>query len=236
MGIGKVNLALCKIIRGIIYEMQSCLQGGCWLPALMLQDSPEFGGKNYRLQPNLKQQSCQPVRHFALAKIEKTGSSTLYTVFARFVRNNKLNILVQTTKAKSRIDWRVPRHKGKPSVVIKDTCTIVFWLLKTIKLIYSRVYKPFRFQIVQTTVTTNVEVGKQSFIKYFMSQHAPCCLRKNPLISTDITWFKCNRNTRLHLNFHRLLKSHHVPDIPDSLQRVSRHFFGVAFQPYNMIL
>ena len=86
----------------------------------MLQDSPEFGGKNDILQPNLKQQSCQPERHFALAKIEKTGSSTLYTIFARFVRNNKLNILVQTTKAKSHIDWRVPRHKGKPSIVIKD--------------------------------------------------------------------------------------------------------------------
>ena len=29
MGIGKVNLALRKIIRGIVYELQPCLQGGC---------------------------------------------------------------------------------------------------------------------------------------------------------------------------------------------------------------
>ena len=32
--------------------------------------------------------SCKPRTHFAMLKIEKTGSSTLYTILARFVREH----------------------------------------------------------------------------------------------------------------------------------------------------
>lgn len=54
--------------------------------------------------------SCLPVKHFAMTKIEKTGSSTLYTIFARFTRTNNLNILTQTKGY--HIDWRAKRHEG----------------------------------------------------------------------------------------------------------------------------
>ena len=54
--------------------------------------------------------SCQAVTHFALTKIEKTGSSTLFTIFSRFVRENNLNLVVQPRKY--HIDWRKPRGKG----------------------------------------------------------------------------------------------------------------------------
>ena len=59
--------------------------------------------------------SCQPVKHFAMTKIEKPGSSTLFTIFARFVRENNLNILVQ--KNGWHVDWRTPgKGKGKEEV------------------------------------------------------------------------------------------------------------------------
>lgn len=41
--------------------------------------------------------SCTaPKRHFMFSKIEKTGSSTLYGIFQRYVKTNKLNLMVQT--------------------------------------------------------------------------------------------------------------------------------------------
>ena len=61
--------------------------------------------------------SCQPVKHFAMTKIEKTGSSTLFTIFARFVRENNLNILVQ--KNGWHVDWRTPgKGNGKKEVTM----------------------------------------------------------------------------------------------------------------------
>ncbi|XP_067950203.1 galactose-3-O-sulfotransferase 2-like [Watersipora subatra] len=51
-----------------------------------------------------------PVRCFVLTKIEKTGSSTLFAIFARYVRSHRLNILMQTKFV--HIDWRRPKGRA----------------------------------------------------------------------------------------------------------------------------
>ena len=56
--------------------------------------------------------SCSvPQRHFAMIKIEKTGSSTLYTILGRYVRENNLNMISQLYGV--HINFRAPRGKGK---------------------------------------------------------------------------------------------------------------------------
>ena len=46
-----------------------------------------------------------------MTKIEKTGSSTLCSIFARFVRKEKLNIIIQ--RANHHIGWLSPKGKGR---------------------------------------------------------------------------------------------------------------------------
>lgn len=43
------------------------------------------------------------VKHFIMTKIEKTGSSTLHSILARYVLNNRLNLLNQANGF--HIDW-----------------------------------------------------------------------------------------------------------------------------------
>lgn len=40
--------------------------------------------------------SSQPTKHFIMTKIEKTGSTTLYSILGRFLLRNKLNIASQS--------------------------------------------------------------------------------------------------------------------------------------------
>ena len=46
-----------------------------------------------------------------MIKIEKTGSSTLYTILGRYVRENNLNMISQLRGV--HINFRAPRGKGK---------------------------------------------------------------------------------------------------------------------------
>ena len=53
-----------------------------------------------------------PRRHFMFSKIEKTGSSTLYGIFQRFVKTNKLNLMVQTEGYHMRTSQPKGAHPG----------------------------------------------------------------------------------------------------------------------------
>lgn len=53
----------------------------------------------------------KPVDQFVFTKIEKTGSSTFFTVLARYVIRHKLNILMQ--KRRVHIDWNVKKGIGE---------------------------------------------------------------------------------------------------------------------------
>lgn len=63
--------------------------------------------KNNQLKP----ETCEPVKRFAMIKIEKTGSSTMYTILARFIKENKMNMLSQVHGV--HIDFRKPRGQGQ---------------------------------------------------------------------------------------------------------------------------
>ena len=59
-----------------------------------------------KLQVSVNDRCSNPenkIKHFIMNKIEKTGSSTLYGILARFVWNNKLNVLTQ--RRLFHIDW-----------------------------------------------------------------------------------------------------------------------------------
>lgn len=53
------------------------------------------------------------ISQFVLAKVEKTGSSTLSSMLFRFVTENKLNLLA--VKHGFHIDWKTERGPGKYS-------------------------------------------------------------------------------------------------------------------------
>ena len=55
--------------------------------------------------------TCKPQKHFAMIKIEKTGSSTLHTILGRYVRENNLNMISQLRGV--HINFRAPRSIGK---------------------------------------------------------------------------------------------------------------------------
>ena len=61
---------------------------------------------------DIRLETCsEPQRHFAMIKIEKTGSSTLYTILGRFVREHKLNMISQLRGV--HINFRAPRGQGE---------------------------------------------------------------------------------------------------------------------------
>ena len=61
---------------------------------------------------DIQVETCsEPQRHFAMIKIEKTGSSTLYTILGRFVREHKLNMISQLRGV--HINFRAPRGQGE---------------------------------------------------------------------------------------------------------------------------
>ena len=49
------------------------------------------------------------IKHFVMTKVEKTGTSTLFSVLARFILTNKLNVL--QAKGRLHIDWRFRNRK-----------------------------------------------------------------------------------------------------------------------------
>ena len=49
------------------------------------------------------------IKHFVMTKVEKTGTSTLFSVLARFILTNKLNVL--QAKSRLHIDWRFRNRK-----------------------------------------------------------------------------------------------------------------------------
>ena len=60
-------------------------------------------------------ETCKPQTHFGMLKIEKTGSSTLYTILGRFVREHNLNMISQLYGV--HINFRAPRGRGRYALV-----------------------------------------------------------------------------------------------------------------------
>ena len=74
------------------------------------------GDRSLRLTAPSPHQCTSPddiIKHFIMVKVEKTGTSSLYSVFARFILMNKLTMLMPLNM--SHISWK-RRGRGKGEV------------------------------------------------------------------------------------------------------------------------
>ena len=74
------------------------------------------GDRSLRLTAPSPHQCTSPddiIKHFIMVKVEKTGTSSLYSVFARFILMNKLTMLMPLNM--SHINWK-RRGRGKGEV------------------------------------------------------------------------------------------------------------------------
>lgn len=81
----------------IIFSMLSDVQSSHSKHLTQLIEDSETESSNVCQSPD------SVVKHFIMTKIEKTGSTTLHSILARYVLNNDLNVLNQ--EVGFHIDW-----------------------------------------------------------------------------------------------------------------------------------